>query len=47
MFMQYADIRIIACFFRAGNTFVILLSAYLENTGRNIILSIKMLLLKQ
>ena len=40
----YANIRIIACFF---NIFLILLSTYLENTGRNIILCVKMLLLEK
>ena len=32
-------------FFWIGNIFVILVSAYLESTGRNIILCVKMLLL--
>ena len=43
---SYANIRIIVYFFRIGNIFFILLSIYLENTGRNIILCVKMLLLE-
>ena len=42
----YANIRIIALFFWIGNIFIILLSTYLENTGRNNILCVKMLLLR-
>ena len=33
-------------FFLIGNIFLILLSLYLSNTGRNIILCVKMLLLQ-
>ena len=42
----YGNIRIIASFFFFVNIFFILLSTYLENTGRNIILCVKMLLLR-
>ena len=43
----YTNIGIIACFFLIGHIFIILLSAYLENTRRNFILCVKMLLLKK
>ena len=43
----YANIGIIACFFWIGHVFIILLSAYLENTWRNNILCVKILLLKK
>ena len=42
----YANSRIIASFFSIGNLFFILLNTYLENNGRNIILCVKMLLLR-
>ena len=42
----YANVRIIVSFFRIGNIFLILLSTYLENTGRNIILCVKILFLR-
>ena len=42
----YASITIIASFFWIGNIFLFLLSTYLENTVRNILLCVKMLLLR-
>ena len=42
----YENIWFIALFFWIGNIFLILVSKYLENTGRNIILCVKMLLLR-
>ena len=42
----YANISIMASFFLIGNIFLILLSTYLENTGRNIMLCVKMLFLR-
>ena len=42
----YANSPIVASFFSVGNLFLVLLNTYLENNGRNIILCIKMLLLR-
>ena len=42
----YVNIRTIASLFWMGNIFLILLITYLENTGRDIIICVKMLFLR-